>query len=282
MRFTALILIAALTTVARPVSSQVAQPHSGQPHSGQPKALFESDNELRSNAKRLADIASKIRINGRDQDWNKVPAFEDNAQEDCSDKTRDIVQTSVAVLNDRILVMLKTRGRPSREPNAFWVNIDIMGSHVTDLQIGFSPRQQKTCWISEKGITTKKTTIGGIKYKIGSHFTAEIPIASVRKAYEKEGVEFPADALARGWVRVKPFSYNIDQEADMGAAAACPVLDRNEFFDNRLNPWPIHPIGIEAFHFHFQPKSGLSARVRSEFGLINRYSLTIFTSSTKR
>jgi hypothetical protein len=233
MRFYSLFLIAAITVQAIP-SPNLAACQITQSDDSQTKALLDSDRELRAKAKQLARTTRKIRINARHQDWGGVPSFEDNVENDCQDESRDIVQTSVAVLSDRILVLLKTRGRPSQAPNVFWVDIDIMGSHAPDFQIGFSQRPRKTFWIFEKGEPTKQSTIQGIKYKIDSHLIAEIPIASIKKAFKKEGVEFPTDALERGWVRVKPFSYNADRVADIGATAACPVLDRNEFFDKPI------------------------------------------------
>jgi murein DD-endopeptidase MepM/ murein hydrolase activator NlpD len=194
-----------------------------------------ADHYLRAKALELAEDARNIRINGRDRDWQSIPAFHDRLVHDCNDRSRDLVSTSLAPLSDRILIMLETRGKPAKEDKSFWMVVDLMGARSMDFEIGFSSTNQTTFWIYQDGKAAKQTTIEGVKHKIGSHVTAEIPIAEIRKAYASVGVEFPADPLARGWVRVIPFTYKQKRKMDLGPSAASPVLDRPEFFENPVS-----------------------------------------------
>jgi murein DD-endopeptidase MepM/ murein hydrolase activator NlpD len=130
--------------------------------------------------------------------------------------------------------MLETRGKPAKEDKSFWLEVDLMGARSTDFEIGISSTNEHTFWIYENGKAAKQASIEGVKHKIGSHVTVEISIAEIRKAYASVEIEFPTDPLSRGWVRIIPFTYNKKLKMDLGPAAASPVLDRPEFFDNPL------------------------------------------------
>lgn len=210
------------------------------------------DQDLRSHAATLAEVARNIRINGRDRDWQLIPSYHDRLDHDCNDRSRDLVSTSVAPLSDRILVMLETRGKPTKEDMTFGFEVDLMGARSMDFEIGFSSTNRHVFWIYEDGKAAKQATIQGVKHKIGSHVTAEIPIAEIRKAYSSVGVKFPEDPLTRGWVRILPATYKRKRKMDLGPSAASPILDRPEFFDNpasavkdksrwsRSIPMPLH------------------------------------------
>lgn len=190
---------------------------------------------VRAKAIEQAGVAKKIRINGGNRDWRTIPVFHDCIENDCTDRSRDLVSTAIAPLNDRILVLLNTRGAPTKDANTFWIDFDLTGTRAADFQIGFSSAEENTFWIYEEGKPAKQTTIKGVNYKIKSHLTAEIPIAAVKRAYASVGVEFPADAMSRGWVRIIPHSSKNNLTTDLGPSAASPVLDRTEFFDDPIS-----------------------------------------------
>jgi len=208
---------------------------NGQDTSHDPaRALNAPDDALRVKAQELANLGWRMRTSGRDRNWRHVPVYVDNAINDCADKSLDIERTSILSLSDQFLIKLETKTTPSTKPNTFWLNMDIAGSQGIDFQIGLSTRNEKTFWIFRNGKPPKRTTIEGVKFKIGSHVAVKVPLSEIRKAYQRADVEFPEDPLARGWIRVMPFTHDGKTETDKGASAACPILDRDEFFEKPI------------------------------------------------
>ena len=192
----------------------------------------QSQGLLREKAKELHRLARKIRV-GRESDWNGFYRYQETQRNDCDDASRDLLSTSMAVTNAKIKVMLETRAKPTTAPLAYWLDFDLMGAHVIDFQIGLKQGRGCTFWVYKNGSSVAKTLIRGVKFKLGDRVTVEIPVASIKKAYKATGEELPEDPFARGWVRLRPFSYDTQTKTktDLGASAATPVLDRDEFFD---------------------------------------------------
>ena len=84
---------------------------------------------------KMRATADRIVIDGNDDDWRGLPEVTDARHLAGPDPSRDIVGMSIAPREKDFVVMIRTFGRPSSEPWAFYLLPDIVGDGTQDLQI---------------------------------------------------------------------------------------------------------------------------------------------------
>ncbi len=124
-------------TESRPSTAPSSAPSKKTPTKTTPPAPTAKDRPLIVDAKLAADLNSKIRLDGKADDWDSAKATADDLR-DALDKdwSRDIISSTAEYTADSLYVMMKTSEPPSTETLAFWVNIDLNDDERYEFQIG--------------------------------------------------------------------------------------------------------------------------------------------------
>ena len=105
----------------------------------------DADAAVHAQIERVRLIAERIVIDGDGRDWAGIPHFSGSSGR-TDDPSRHIVEVSIAPRREDLLVMLRTKGPPSREDRAFWLNVDFMGATSYDYQVGIRDREPHVFW----------------------------------------------------------------------------------------------------------------------------------------
>jgi hypothetical protein len=181
------------------------------------KAIFDRIEQIRK-------LADKAKVDGKRADWNGIPAFEDPKGDAGGDATRDIVKVAVAPREDDWLILIATAGRPTRDPGAFYVEVDYYGHEPWDVQVGLLPGGQ--CFLNVYDESNLSWTMGklvpGVEFVIGNVVEVRIPHRALAAALPKPMAEAFSGPQARSWVRVRGLTLGRQpgQIVDQGAAAA--------------------------------------------------------------
>lgn len=193
--------------------TQVVTP--AQPQPGTNEAIYALIETLRPRA-------AQIQIDGKGEDWEGIPAFTDPADDAQGDSSRDIVKVAIAPRENDLLVLMATAGKPSQERHAFWLDVDLMGRGVTDIQLGLARQGGHIVWIYlEDRSQWVRGSISGLQGAIDDVVEVKIPYAALEKALPTEMARL---LTARSWARVSPFTKPADPFSrditDFGAAVA--------------------------------------------------------------
>jgi hypothetical protein len=185
-----------------------------------PSPSEHSDATVRSLIVKVHDAALKVNIDGNADDWADIPSFPGTSAP-CSDPSRKITRFAIAPLKYGLLLMIRTQVRPTTDPYAFWVNVDYMGNHNDDIQVGLGANGEGTLWIFEPGKPNVQKSIAGLSVAVGDVVEALIPYSSL-DAQLPSDMQITDPHPDHPWIRVAPFTYytSTHQFVDYGPAVA--------------------------------------------------------------
>ncbi|MFQ5538399.1 MAG: M23 family metallopeptidase [Gemmatimonadota bacterium] len=149
--------------------------------------------------------AARITVDGFPKDWGAVPRIPD-ASGDVSDPSRDLTSATVVPTDDAILILLETRGAPSREDRAFWINLDVTGNPRPDVQVGLSPGgRHYVRTFDEEG---RPRTLLRLRFTAAVDAAVEVavPVTELERILRGRGPLKGNEA--RDWVRVVAFTWS--------------------------------------------------------------------------
>jgi hypothetical protein len=169
-------------------------------------AADREDDAIQKRIDEVRKVALNVKIDGKAADWAGIPAFSD-PKGDVNDPSRDIVSAAIAPLEDALLVMVATAGKPSKDPGAFWFNIDFRGPRNHDVQIGIQGRGTSTLWVYDDPLKEgKQSELKGLEVALGDVVEVRIPYRALAAALPKTLATALTDEKARSWLRVWPFT----------------------------------------------------------------------------
>jgi len=174
----------------------------------------------------VRQIANKIEIDGRGDDWRGVPRFADPPDQ-TADPSRDITAVTIAPRRDDLLVLIETAGDPSPQDLAFWLDLDLAGDNGKSFQIGLSRSGNHVLWNTQDG-ATEPTTVQ-LSWRFGDVVEIQIP-------YD---VLPPLKGTPRPWVRVTAFTWHVADRAriDTGPAVASYRLVADPSLDQPIRTY---------------------------------------------
>lgn len=191
------------------------------------KSYPKTDEGVRARIADLKELTKSIKIDGKGGDWAGFPMMFDPPDDSNGDPTKDIVRTAVAPTDDALYVMIATKGPPSKDNLAFWLDVDYMGGSEYDYQLGLTTGGKPRFWIFPDKQESITLNLEGIEFKIDEVVEIKIPNSALVKLFGEQPTtrrmtQFLHGPAARSWVRVRPSTWNtaIERFVDFGAAAA--------------------------------------------------------------
>ncbi|MBI4177873.1 M23 family metallopeptidase [bacterium] len=186
----------------------------------------------------LRGQSSQIKVDGSSTDWKGIPAFKASREAFVNDGSRDIVNISIAPREDELLILIKTRGRPSQDPLTFYTRLDFIGQHESDCQIGFGQdgvHRLKVYDERNNSETILETVIRGPEIVVGDAVEIRIPFQSLKELLPEKMAKQIDGPRGRPWIRVYTFAWNPKTQkiADYGPAVASFRLIKT--------PYPLDP-----------------------------------------
>ena len=186
----------------------------------------------------LREQSSQIKIDGSSADWKGIPAFKASRETFVDDGSRDIVKVAIAPREDDLLIMIKTRERPSQDPFTFYIRIDFIGQHESDCQIGFGQDGMHRFKVYDEKKNSQiilETSIEGPEIVIGNVVEIRIPFQSLKELLPEKMAKKLDGPRARPWIRVYTFTWDPKTQkiADYGPAVASFRLIQT--------PYPLDP-----------------------------------------
>jgi peptidase M23-like protein len=180
------------------------------------------DTPLYKRIDKIREIADKIKIDGKVNDWAGIPELSDPPNDAQGDGTRDITSVAIAPRAEDLLIMVKTAQRPAQDDLAFWFNIDLLGGATDDIQIGLAKDGMHTLWVFEEGKPPVQTQFRGIEAAIQDVVEVRIPYKTLAEALPMKMRGLMTGENARPVVRVAPFTFEkrLKQFIDYGPAVA--------------------------------------------------------------
>lgn len=187
------------------------------------------DAVIRGRIERVRQIASKIKIDGKADDWEGIPTFSDPEGDAGGDPSRDIVKTAIAPLENELLVLIATAGKPSKSNFAFGILWDFVGSPAPDAQIAIIDATAPAFLMFQGRSGLMVRAQNGTEIAINEVVEMRIPYDWAFRLLEPPNGALLRTENGRSWMRVTPFTYNLStgRHVDLGAAAASFRLVRN-------------------------------------------------------
>lgn len=179
-------------------------------------------------------VAAAVVVDGHDGDWEGIPVLIDAAKDAGGKPALDLVRTAVVPRGDDLLILLGTAIKPIAAGGTYCVEIDLVGSHDPELQIGLGQAGQTAALVYERGKPPVQKPIAGVEFAIDRVVEIRVPYAAMidllPPATAKAARETP-----RPWVRIMPVTFDVFRKgvADYGASAASYRLV--------ATPYPLDP-----------------------------------------
>jgi hypothetical protein len=232
---TSSITVAAPNTSALPVSS-LAEPAS------------HDDAGIKNFIFQVWQQASKIKIDGNSSDWGGVPVFSHETVNQ-EDPSRAISKVAIAPMQDALLVMVQTVGKPSHDSGAFWLDIDYIGDKNYDIRIALNGNGPSHARIfNGRQVGKEYLTLNGVEVVIKDVVEARIPYSAINSVVPSEMSSDNRTLGDKPWVRIKPFTWDIAAKkiVDDGPAIASYQLTPEEYsLDSTLPAHDAPPIAID-------------------------------------
>ncbi len=177
------------------------------------------ENAIADRVAAFREVSLGLRVDGDPADWDGLVSFDDPADDAGGDDTRDIVRVAVAPRDDDLLIRIDTRGAPSNDDLAFWINIDLAGQQTDDVRLGVSTTGKHVLHALEHDRPRETLITEEPEFAIGRVLEVRIPYRTIRQVLAKVGRQHEP---IRSWCRVSPFTWNraTDAYPDNGTAVA--------------------------------------------------------------
>jgi hypothetical protein len=132
----------------------------------------------------VSEVANGITVDGKGEDWEKIPkiSIPPNASIEGS---RNITSLSLAPLENRFLVFIATRDKPSKVPWSFYINLNTTKETKNDFQIGFHSNDA-TVRVYSRYTEAYRAKLPGLKMVLGEVVEIEIPYSSLENLIKPE------------------------------------------------------------------------------------------------
>ncbi len=190
-------------------------------------------------------VANAISIDGNPADWEKMPKI--LKPENVSiEGSRNITSVSFAPMEDRFLIFIATREKPSKIPWSFYIHLNTTKETKNDFQIGFHS-DGANVRIYSRYMEPYRAKLPGLKLAIGEVVEIELPYASLENLIKPElktEYEFEKRNI---FARITAFSFDNGKNLsiDEGISYASYYLKNGlESLDDGLPKPPESPILI--------------------------------------
>lgn len=202
-----------------------------------------SDQEIYHRIDVLRARAAPIRLDGKADDWQGIPSFNDSQNDAGGDASRDIVSVSLAPRDTDLLVMIQTKSKPSQDVRAFGLFLGWTGQRLIDAEIDLDQTPSKRVWAfgspsaDKSAANTSQATFEGVRLVIDEVVEVSIPYDTLARVLPVSLKRSLIDFNNNPWLRVMPFTHKLETSAaekvDLGASAASYRLI--------ATPYPLDP-----------------------------------------
>ena len=192
---------------------------------------------------------ARMRLDGSDRDWTGIPQIADPRGDAQGDESRDILAAAIAPTKEDLWIMVRTAGRPSTDPWAFYFEVDVAGEDEYDFLIGLeSLRKGPTLRLydAEKRPGTP-VRLPRARLVMRQVVEMRVPYADIAAALPKDMADRVRGQKQRSWVRVRTSTWNglKDEHADHGPMVASFRLIPTPYpLDDPLPKRPAPPVDI--------------------------------------
>lgn len=244
------------------------------------QANSNDDNRIHTLIQDVRAKALNIKIDGNADDWEGIPIFSYDNKE-VADAALDITAVSIAPLEDRLLILLKTKAMPKKTGKHYWLDIDLLGAQPKDIQLGLQAGASNTLWVYEKGKKLFKEKLAPMPIAIDEVVEIEIPYRALQSKLPASMRNRLNGYNGRPWVRVIPFTYNAKYIDRGPAVASYKLLPEQYPLDDQL---PSSEYDPQLMHM---PLEGTWYVSQGAFGVWTHqnhwsYDLEIFDSNHQR
>jgi len=190
-----------------------------------------------------------FRLDGSDRDWRQVPQLTDPRGDAGGDPGRDLVAAAVAPRQNDLWIMLRTAGKPSTDPWAFYVEVDLLADPGDDFRIELESlergpvlRPYDKRW--QAGDPTPLRRAKAIVHRV---VEMRLPYADIAAALPADKAALLAGKDVRPWVRIKSWTWDSERqrEVDYGPAVASFRLIETPYpLDIALPSRPRPPVDV--------------------------------------
>lgn len=194
--------------------------------------------DVQKRIKELASKAQSIVLDGNDSDWAGIPQIRD-ATGDCDGAERDFIAVSIAPRQGDLLLRVHTWQSPTREKQAYWLDLDFYGRHMKDIRLDISPRSssERSVWVYGVNGKNRNLNVNGIEVATGKCLEIRVPYASLKSALPESIYRYLTDSKMRPWMRAIIRSYDSRSRKwlDSAAIASYRLLDETYPLDASSN-----------------------------------------------
>ncbi len=185
-------------------------------------AWAQTDADIQRRIETVAAIADRVVVDGQSEDWAGIPTLTDSPVDGRGDARQDIVGVAIAPRKNDLLILIKTEAPPSTEPNAFMVNIDLLGDPGHDFMLSIDASGKSSIALYNDRGPNDFRDAANVEAAVGDVVEARLPYAALREMLPLEMRRKFAGANARTWMRAVPMAWDAFREryVDSGPAVA--------------------------------------------------------------
>ncbi len=215
-------------TLAAALTLAVGASRAATAEEGAPGA--DPDGPVRRLIARLREPAHRLRVDGKDDDWDGFPVAADPKGDTAAGGARDILGVALAVRETDVVVLLRTASAPDGAEGAFVLDVDFLGLAARDAEIRLAPggAAQVRVLPERAAALVRATTL--VETKVGRVVEVRIPLLVITSWMPAGAGEGFLRGERRPWVRVQPRSVDAaGATLDLGPAVAAYRLRDGDF-----------------------------------------------------
>lgn len=171
-----------------------------------------------------------VTVDGLDREWAPVPAIPDPTG-DAERSAVDLTYVSVLPTDSAVLIRLTTAAPPDPGDRVYWVDLDVVGGRLPDVQFGLDPDGRH--WARLFDSAGRPRALRRVRFPAAVRDVVEMAIPMTLLADLLDDDQSLTGPEARPWVRAVAFSYDRATRTvhDVAAAASYRVTRRRYALD---------------------------------------------------